>query len=82
MPMSAIGKVISTAIVLLVITGLGAVSRGYGQVAGGTISGTVSDSTGRVIADADVVIKNTATGVTRETKTNSDGLYTAPNLVP
>ncbi|MBV8475961.1 MAG: TonB-dependent receptor [Acidobacteria bacterium] len=80
--MSAIGKVISTAIVLLVITGLGAVSRGYGQVAGGTISGTVSDSTGRVIADADVVIKNTATGVTRETKTNSDGLYTAPNLVP
>ena len=52
------------------------------QVAGGAISGTVSDPNGRVIPDVQIVIKNLATGVTRSTKTDTDGLYTAPNLVP
>ena len=54
----------------------------HAQVAGATISGTVSDSTNRVIPDVQIVIKNLATGVTRSTTTNTDGLYTAPNLVP
>ena len=58
------------------------VERSYAQVAGGTISGTVSDSSGRVIPSANILIKNVATGITRETTTNTDGLYTAPNLVP
>jgi hypothetical protein len=58
------------------------VEPAYPQVAGGTISGTVSDSSARVIPAADVHIKNVATGVTRDTTTNTDGLYTAPNLVP
>ena len=52
------------------------------QVAGGTISGTVTDNTGRVIPDAHVSIKNVATGVSRDVTTNTDGLYVAPNLVP
>jgi len=52
------------------------------QVAGGTIAGTVSDTTGRVIQDVQISIKNLATGVTRATTTNGDGLYTAPNLAP
>ena len=56
--------------------------RGYSQVAGGTISGTVSDSSGRVIPATNILIKNVDTGVTRDTTTNTDGLYTAPNLVP
>ena len=52
------------------------------QVAGGTISGTIVDHAGLVIPDATVDIVNLATGVTRETTTNKDGIYTAPNLVP
>jgi hypothetical protein len=52
------------------------------QVVGATLSGTVTDSSGGVIPDAQISIKNTATGVTRTLTTNSDGFYTAPNLLP
>ena len=52
------------------------------QVAGGMISGTVTDNTARVIPNAEVNIRNVATGVSREVTTNTDGVYVAPNLVP
>jgi hypothetical protein len=52
------------------------------QVAGGTITGTVVDSSGRVIANASVSISNVATGINRTVTTNEDGLYIAPNLLP
>jgi hypothetical protein len=52
------------------------------QVAGGTILGTVRDSTGAVIPHAEVSVRNTATDVTTTVTTNTDGLYRAPNLVP
>src|SRR6266576_6694150 len=52
------------------------------QVAGGTITGTVVDSSGRLIANASVSITNVATGINRTVTTNEDGLYIAPNLLP
>jgi hypothetical protein len=52
------------------------------QVAGGTITGTVVDSSGRVIPNASVSITNVATGINRSMTTNEDGLYIAPNLLP
>ena len=52
------------------------------QVAGGTLSGTVTDASGAVIPNAQVAITNTATGVTSTTSTDKAGLYSAPNLVP
>src|ERR1700675_3354268 len=52
------------------------------QVAGGTITGTVLDSSGRVIPNASVSITNVATGINRTVTTNEDGLYIAPNLLP
>ena len=52
------------------------------QVAGGTITGTVVDSSGRVIPNAGVSITNVATGINRTVTTNEDGLYIAPNLLP
>jgi hypothetical protein len=52
------------------------------QVAGGTISGTVVDASGSVIPNASVSITNVATGINRSVTTNSDGIYTAPNLLP
>src|ERR1700675_2151854 len=52
------------------------------QVAGGTITGTVVDSSGRVIPNATVSITNVATGINRTVTTNEDGLYIAPNLLP
>jgi hypothetical protein len=52
------------------------------QVAGGTLSGTITDPSGAAIANAQVVIKNSATGITRSLTTNADGFYTAANLLP
>src|SRR6266481_9684435 len=52
------------------------------QVAGGTITGTVVDSSGRLISNASVSITNVATGINRTVTTNEDGLYIAPNLLP
>ena len=54
----------------------------YAQVVGARISGIVTDSTGAVIAGAQVAIKNTANGFTREVVTNGSGFYSAPNLSP
>jgi hypothetical protein len=47
----------------------------------GTIRGSVTDSSGAAVADADVTIKNDATAETRSVKTNSQGEYVAPELL-
>src|SRR6202521_4432431 len=52
------------------------------QVAGGTLSGSITDPSGAVVANAQVVIKNSATGVATTVTTNADGLYSAANLLP
>jgi outer membrane receptor protein involved in Fe transport len=52
------------------------------QVAGGTLSGTVTDQSGAVIPNGQVSIKNVATGVTRDVTGDASGFYTAPNLLP
>src|SRR5947207_712409 len=49
---------------------------------GGTILGTVVDASGAVVANADVIITNTATNVARPTKTTESGDYTFPYLSP
>jgi len=54
----------------------------YAQVAGATLTGTVKDSSGAVIPNAQVAITDVATGVTRTVSPGSSGLYTAPNLLP
>jgi hypothetical protein len=54
----------------------------HAQVTGATLSGTVTDASGGVVANATISITNTATAVTRDTTSDSAGLYTAPNLAP
>jgi len=51
------------------------------QVTGATLTGTVTDPSGAVIPHAQIVIKNTATGVVRNVTADSAGLYNAPNLL-
>jgi hypothetical protein len=46
----------------------------------GEIKGTVTDSSGAVVTDAVVSIKNMQTGVVTPTKTNQSGLYDVPFL--
>ncbi len=45
-----------------------------------TILGTVTDPTGAAVPNAAIIITNTDTGVARNSATNSDGQYTAPDL--
>src|SRR6267142_2842960 len=51
------------------------------QVTGATLSGTVTDTSGGIIRDAEVSVKNTATGISRAVTVDSAGFYTVPNLL-
>jgi hypothetical protein len=73
---------LSLAVLVTVLISMGTFARLSAQVVGATLSGTISDSSGAVIPDAQISIKNSATGITRAVSTNSDGVYTAPNLLP
>jgi len=52
------------------------------QVAGGTVSGTVTDPSGGAVPNAQVTVLNQATGVARNLVANESGFYSAPNLLP
>src|SRR5579863_5967151 len=54
----------------------------WSQVAGATLSGTVTDESGAVVVNAKVSVKNTETGETRDVTSDSAGLYSVPNLLP
>lgn len=52
------------------------------QVSGVSLSGTVTDASGRVVPGARITIKNVATGQATESRTDSAGSYEASNLMP
>src|SRR5215510_13464276 len=54
----------------------------FAQLGTAGISGLVSDSNGAAIANSRVIVKNKATGQTRETTANAEGIYTFQNLPP
>ena len=54
----------------------------YAQKITGTISGSVTDPSGAVVAGATVTITNSETGLLRTATTNSAGEYSAPDLPP
>ena len=72
-------KVFLAVLCALVFACLGTV---YGQGATGTILGTVTDSTGAVMAGTTVNVTNVSTGVEKSVQTTSTGDYTVPYLQP
>jgi hypothetical protein len=72
----------SFAILVILFFSLMAGVVAHAQVTGATLSGTVTDPTGGVLANATVSAVNTATAINREVMTDSAGLYAIPNLVP
>ena len=67
---------------LLLMIGIALSGSARAQVAGGTISGTITDPSEKLIPQAQISIMNVATGIITTVTTNSDGFFTAPNLLP
>ncbi|HBE83840.1 MAG TPA: hypothetical protein DDW24_13840, partial [Blastocatellia bacterium] len=59
---------------------VGLVTLSFGQTSTGTISGTVSDQAGAVVAGATVSIKNAETGFARTATSGSDGRFSFTNI--
>src|SRR5258706_12507021 len=57
------------------------VARGA-QADTATLSGRVTDASGRVMVGADVTLANTATGTSNQMKTNEAGVYSFSALLP
>src|ERR1700738_2475853 len=66
-------------IVAIAVFGAG---QAQAQVAGATLTGTVKDTTGGIIPNAQLTITDVATAVTRTVSSGGAGLYSAPNLLP
>src|SRR4051794_913848 len=69
------------AFISVLIAGLPA-RTALAQGPAGVINGAVMDPSGAVVADVQVHLSNTETGVAREARTNSSGLYSFPELLP
>ncbi len=66
---------------LILLAGLAAAPAfAQSQAAGGTIVGRVTDESGGALPGATVVVRNQATGLTRQTTTDEAGAYGAPLL--
>jgi hypothetical protein len=52
------------------------------QVAGGSITGTVTGESGAAMPDVHVSVKDVSTGLARAATTNTAGLYNVPDLSP
>ena len=52
------------------------------QITEATLSGTITDPSGKAVPNAKVSVKNAASGQTVEVQTDSEGRYTVQNLIP
>jgi hypothetical protein len=71
-------KKLGTILALLAL----AVAPALAQVSSGSMSGTISDSTGAIIPDAKISATEAQTGTVYNTVANSAGIYTLPTLLP
>lgn len=69
-------------LVLIWVIGLLCSAPLYAQVAGATLTGTITDAQGGAVANAKVSARNTATGITSETTSNGTGNYNLVNIKP
>jgi len=71
------GRALTGAAALLFAGALAAQTTGTG-----TLVGTISDTTGAVVAGAKVTVVNTATAFTSEVPSSAEGAYYIPYLTP
>jgi hypothetical protein len=77
MPSRDVGKLYVS---IFVLTASLASISGWAQVTGSAMTGSVKDSTGAIVPDATVTIKNIESGQTRTVNTDANGNYTVPSL--
>ncbi len=75
-------RVRAVASVLAAVVVLGSSSFLYAQVAGATLSGSITDPSGSTLPGAQVSVVNVATGIDHTVAADSAGFYIVPNLVP
>ena len=75
-------RLVASALVSVVLLGFALPARISAQMVGATISGTVTDPTGAVVAGVKIVVKNVSTGSVANAGTNAVGVFNAPNLQP
>lgn len=71
------GRVRWSVLISLVLLAAG---LAYGQIRSSTITGTITDASGGVVAGAEVVATNEETGTSSTTKTTEAGVFTIPYL--
>jgi hypothetical protein len=67
---------------VFLLLGFFAVFPAQAQLAGANLTGVVVDASGSSVPNATVSIKHVSTGVIRDVQSNSEGVYSAPNLLP
>ena len=67
-------------LLLFVLFGTFGLVMSWAQTATGTITGTITDSGGRVVSDAQIVVQNRATHLAYKARSLQDGAYTVPLL--
>ncbi len=68
--------------IIVTIVSLTSIGSLRAQVERGTIAGTVRDSTGAVVPEVNIGVKNVNTGVESKTTSGGAGEYVVPNLIP
>jgi hypothetical protein len=68
------------AVFLPLLLNLTAPERAHAQLLQGSITGNVVDSSGAAVPDAKVVARQQQTNFTRDTTTNSSGIYSLPTM--
>ncbi|HKX27681.1 MAG TPA: TonB-dependent receptor [Blastocatellia bacterium] len=67
---------------LILTTVIGLLSVIAAQTTTATLSGIVTDVKGAIVADVQITVTNTGTGLKRQTTSNTEGFYTVPLLPP
>jgi len=80
-PMRQLATFVSLSLLLITLVFVFS-APAMGQATTGTLKGSVVDPNGQAVTGASVTAKSDATGVTKDTVTGDDGLYSISELLP
>ena len=68
--------------IMVVVCLITAASSALGQSDNSSLSGTITDSSGAVVPNAKIIVRNEATQTSRDAVSKEDGNFTLPNIAP